>query len=118
MGEIMTLTKDRLVEVIRQKSQFSAQEAKKMVEILLESMKAKLEDGTEVKISGFGKWSIKEKSSRPGRNPHTGDKIQIAARRVVTFHPSEKLRDAVNEANLRDDQMTLVGPGGLPDDDE
>jgi integration host factor subunit alpha len=110
MGESMTLTKDRLVEVIRQRSQFSAQEAKKMVEILLEAMKAKLEDGDEVKISGFGKWA--------GRNPHTGDKIQIAARRVVTFHPSEKLRDSVNDSNLRDDQMTLVGPGGKMDDDD
>jgi integration host factor subunit alpha len=119
MGEHMTLTKDRLVEVIRQKSQFSAQEAKKIVEILLESMKAKLEDGAEVKISGFGKWDVKEKTSRPGRNPHTGDKIQIAARRVVTFHPSEKLRDAVNIANLRDDQMTIVNPGQrIKDDDD
>ena len=114
----MTLTKDRLVEVIRQKSQFSSQEAKKLVEILLESMKVKLEDGDEVKISGFGKWNVKEKSSRPGRNPHTGDRIQISARRVVTFHPSEKLRDAVNDADLRDDQVTLVGPGSKDIDDD
>jgi integration host factor subunit alpha len=113
----MTLTKDRLVEVIRQKSQFSSQEAKKLVEIMLETMKAKLEEGDEVKISGFGKWTVKEKSSRPGRNPHTGDRIEISARRVVTFHPSEKLRDAVNDAILADNLVTIVGPGGVSDDD-
>jgi integration host factor subunit alpha len=70
----MTLTKDRLVETIRQKTQFSAQEAKKFVEVILESMKSKLEEGEEVKISGFGKWTVREKRSRPGRNPHTGEK--------------------------------------------
>lgn len=105
----MTLTKDRLVEVIRQKTQFSSQEAKKLVEIVLETMKSKLEEGEEVKISGFGKWTVKEKQSRPGRNPHTGERIEISARRVVTFHPSEKLRDAVNNANLDESLITQVG---------
>ena len=114
----MTLTKDRLVEVIRMKTQFSSQEAKKLVEIMLEMMKAKLEEGEEVKISGFGKWTVKEKQSRPGRNPHTGQRIEISARRVVTFHPSEKLRDAVNSAILDDSQVTLVGAGGVTDDDD
>ena len=114
----MTLTKDRLVEVIRQKSQFSSQEAKKLVELLLETMKSKLEEGDEVKISGFGKWTVKEKASRPGRNPHTGERIEISARRVVTFHPSEKLREAVNDAVLTDDQVTIVGVGGRADDDD
>ena len=114
----MTLTKDRLVEVIRQKSQFSSQEAKKLVEILLETMKSKLEEGDEVKISGFGKWTVKEKASRPGRNPHTGERIEISARRVVTFHPSEKLRDAVNDAILADNLVTIVGHGGEVDDDD
>lgn len=114
----MTLTKDRLVEVIRQKTNFSAQEAKKLVELLLETMKSKLEEGEEVKISGFGKWVVKEKKSRPGRNPHTGDRIEISARRVVTFHPSEKLRDAVNAAKLDDSQVTIVGGRGGEDDDD
>ena len=115
----MTLTKDRLVEMIRQKTQFSSQEAKKLVEILLETMKGKLEEGDEVKISGFGKWTVKEKASRPGRNPHTGERIEISARRVVTFHPSEKLRDAVNDAVLSDDQVTIVGVGGkFADEDD
>ena len=112
----MTLTKDRLVEVIRQKTQFSSQEAKKLVELLLETMKAKLEEGEEVKISGFGKWTVKEKQSRPGRNPHTGERIEISARRVVTFHPSEKLREAVDTANLDDSLLTKVGDADDSDD--
>lgn len=105
----MTLTKDRLVEVIRQKTNFSTHEAKQLVEIILEAKKAKLEMGEEVKISGFGKWTVKEKKSRPGRNPHTGDRIEITARSVVTFHPSEKLREAVDSAELSDDKVTIVG---------
>ena len=114
----MTLTKDRLVEVLRQKTNFSTHEAKRIVEIILESKKARLEVGEEVKISGFGKWNVKEKQSRPGRNPHTGDRIEITARRVVTFHPSEKLRDAIDKAELSDDCVTIVGRKGAFDDED
>ncbi len=105
----MTLTKDRLVELIRTKTQFSAQEAKNLVESILEIMKGKLEAGEDVKISGFGKWSVKEKRSRPGRNPHTGDRIEISARKVVTFHPSEKLRQQIDEAPLDDSKVVFAG---------
>ena len=91
-----TLTKDVLVEMIRDKVGYPVKEAKEILEIILEEVKLRLEDGQDVKISGFGKWTVKEKNSRPGRNPHTGDKIEISARRVVTFHPSDKMREAVN----------------------
>jgi integration host factor subunit alpha len=91
-----TLTKDALIELIRDKVGYPVKEAKEILEMILEEVKAKLENGKEVKISGFGKWIVKEKRSRPGRNPHTGQKIEITARRVVTFHPSDKLRDCVN----------------------
>jgi integration host factor subunit alpha len=97
----MTLTKDVLMEMIRDKIGFPAPEARDILETILEEIKLKLEHGEDVKISGFGKWSVKEKRSRPGRNPHTGDKIEISARRVVTFSPSDKLRDAVNDARNR-----------------
>lgn len=93
----MTLTKDSLIEMIRDKVGYPVNEAKDILEVILEEVKAKLEAGQEVKISGFGKWDVKEKRSRPGRNPHTGDKIEISARRVVTFSPSDKLREAVNQ---------------------
>jgi integration host factor subunit alpha len=113
----MTLTKDRLVDIIRSKTQFSAQEAKNIVENILEVMKSKLEVSEDVKISGFGKWSVKEKRCRPGRNPHTGDRIEISARKVVTFHPSEKLRQIVDEAPLDDSKVVFAG-GREEDDDE
>lgn len=91
-----TLTKDILVEMIRERAGFPVKEAKEILEMILEEIKSKLEEGREVKISGFGKWAVKEKKSRPGRNPHTGDRIEITARKVVTFKPSDKLRDMVN----------------------
>ncbi|MFK7873207.1 MAG: integration host factor subunit alpha [Oligoflexales bacterium] len=94
----MTLTKDVLVEMIRDKVGYPVKEAKEILEMILEEVKVQLEEGREVKISGFGKWTVKPKRSRPGRNPHTGQRIEISARRVVTFHPSDKLRDTVNES--------------------
>ncbi len=94
----MTLTKDTVIETIREKVGFPVKEAKEILEMMLEEVKQKLEEGQEVKISGFGKWTVKEKKMRPGRNPHTGEKIQITARRVVTFHASDKLRAAVNKS--------------------
>jgi integration host factor subunit alpha len=104
----MTLTKDTLIEMIRDKVGFPVKEAKDILETVLEEIKQKLEDGREVKISGFGKWTVKEKRSRPGRNPHTGQRIEITARRVVTFHPSDKLRASVN----RQERVTTGGAEG------
>lgn len=92
----MTLTKDILIEQMREKFGYSVKEAKEILEMILEEMKSKLEEGQDVKISGFGKWAVRSKRSRPGRNPHTGDRIEISSRRVVTFHPSDKLRESVN----------------------
>ena len=105
----MTLTKDKIVELIRSKTQFSSQEAKNLVETILECIKSKLENGEEVKICGFGKWVVIDKDSRPGRNPHTGQRIEISARRVVTFHPADKIRKAVNNAKLDDSQVVMAG---------
>lgn len=96
----MTLTKDALVELIRDKVGYPVKEAKEILEMILEEIKQKLEDGEDVKISGFGKWTVKQKRSRPGRNPHTGERIEISARKVVTFHPSDKLRDLVNREHV------------------
>ena len=105
----MTLTKDRLIENLKNQGSFSSPDSKKIVELILEIMKSKLEIGEDVKISGFGKWTVKKKRSRPGRNPHTGDKIEITARRVVTFHPSDKMRDTVDKADLDDSLLTMAG---------
>lgn len=108
-----TLTKDALIELIRDKVGYPVKEAKDILEMILEEIKSKLEEGRDVKISGFGKWIVKEKRSRPGRNPHTGQKIEITARRVVTFHPSDKLRESVD----RQEPPTNMLSGSDPDNE-
>ena len=102
----MTLTKDLLAELIRKKTACSSRRAKELLEVLLEEIKAPLATGKEVKISGFGKWVVKEKKPRPGRNPHTGTKIEITARKVVVFHPSDKLRALVNSHNHQQEKAS------------
>ena len=97
-NDAITMTKEKVAELFQSKLGFSVKESKDLLEMMLEIIKSELEKSEEVKISGFGKWTIKGKRARPGRNPHTGGKIEISARRVVTFHPSDKLRAAINSS--------------------
>jgi integration host factor subunit alpha len=71
--------------------------AKAMVDLFFEEIKCSLEQGKPVKISGFGKFELRDKASRPGRNPKTGEEIPITARRVVTFRASQKLKAGIVE---------------------
>src|SRR3990167_5937547 len=73
-------------------------EAKDMVEAFFEEIRAQLEQGESVKLSGFGNFQLRDKPQRPGRNPKTGEEIPITARRVVTFHPSQKLKTMVEKS--------------------
>jgi integration host factor subunit alpha len=66
-----------------------------MVEIFFEKIRLALENGEQVKLSGFGNFDLREKKQRPGRNPKTGEEIPISARRVVTFRPGQKLKAKV-----------------------
>jgi integration host factor subunit alpha len=93
----MTLTKAELSEVLFEKVGLNKTEAKEMVEGFFEEIRLALENGESVKLSGFGNFEIREKSERPGRNPKTGEAIPIKARRVVTFHSSQKLKTSVEE---------------------
>jgi len=72
-------------------------EAKELVEVFFEEVRLALEEGEEVKLSGFGNFILRNKSQRPGRNPKTGEEIPITARRVVTFRPGQKLKSRVEE---------------------
>lgn len=94
----MALTKADLVDAIHERIGFSKKEAVDMVELIFDTMKDALEKGDKIKISGFGNFLIREKPSRAGRNPQTGSTIQISARRVLTFKPSQVLRTEVNDA--------------------
>ncbi len=91
----MTLTKADLVEKISENG-FSKSESNHVIEGLLEVMKKTFESSEDILISGFGKFSVKEKSRRRGRNPATGDDLYLDARRVVTFQCSGILKDKIN----------------------
>ena len=92
----MAMTKADLVEGVYQKIGFSKKEAADLVDIVFDTMKDALKNGEKLKISGFGNFLVREKTSRMGRNPKTGQSIQITARRVLTFKPSQVLRSQVN----------------------
>jgi integration host factor subunit alpha len=91
----MALTKADFAERLFEELGLNKREAKEMVEYFFEEIKSSLEHGEQVKISGFGKFELRDKSSRPGRNPKTGKEIPITARRVVTFRSGQKLKARV-----------------------
>jgi len=90
------MTKADIVESIHQKVGFSKKEAADLVELVFDTIKETLAKGDKLKVSGFGNFVIREKRSRIGRNPQTGETIEISARRVLTFRPSQVLRAEVN----------------------
>lgn len=93
----MALTKADLVDSIHEKIGFSKKEAADIVELIFDTIKGALTDGDKIKISGFGNFVVREKRARTGRNPQTGQSIEISARRVLTFKPSQVLRTDVND---------------------
>ena len=92
----MALTKNKIVEQINDLG-FTKKKSVDIVESLLEIIKGSLEHGEDVLISGFGKFCVKEKSQRRGRNPATGGALMLDGRRIVTFKCSGKLRDRINK---------------------
>ena len=93
--ETPALTKAQLAELLFEQIGLNKRESKDMVDAFFDLVAESLVDGKDVKISGFGNFQIRTKAARPGRNPRTGEAIPIAARRVVTFHASQKLKDQV-----------------------
>ena len=92
----MTLTKSHLIDAIAEQNGFTRKKSTETVEIILEIIKSKLASGEDVLISGFGKFCVKDKNSRRGRNPATGSDLILRERKVVTFKCSGKLRDKIN----------------------
>jgi len=93
--ETAALTKAQLAELLFEQIGLNKREAKEMVDAFFEQISQALVGGDEVKLSGFGNFQLRIKAPRPGRNPRTGELIPIDARRVVTFHASQKLKDSV-----------------------
>lgn len=91
----MSLTKADIVERVYKEAGFSKKEASDLVDLVFKLIKGTLSRGEKVKISGFGNFSIRDKSTRVGRNPQTGSSMEISARRVLTFKPSQVLKEDV-----------------------
>ncbi len=91
----MALTKADMAEKLFEELGLNKREAKELVELFFEEIRVALQDGSNVKLSGFGNFILRDKSQRPGRNPKTGEEIPITARRVVTFRPGQKLKTRV-----------------------
>jgi len=92
----MTLTKAELADMLFEKVGLNKREAKDMVETFFEEVRIALEAGDSVKLSGFGNFQLRDKPQRPGRNPKTGEAIQIAATKVAGFKPGKALKDEIN----------------------
>ena len=92
----MTFTKANIVEAVAKQNGYPKNQSFEMVETLLEIIKRTLESGEDVLVSGFGKFCVKEKQGRRGRNPATGEDMILEPRRVVTFRCSRQLRDKIN----------------------
>lgn len=92
----MTLTKDKIIEAVHENLKISKTRAKGMVEYLFETLKNTLANGEDVLISGFGKFSVKKKKERRGRNPATGEDLTLDARKIVTFSTSPVVKKRIN----------------------
>jgi integration host factor subunit alpha len=97
-GADFTLTKAELGEMLFEQVGLNKREAKDMVDTFFDEIRGALERGESVKLSGFGNFQLRDKPQRPGRNPKTGEAIPISARRVVTFHASQKLKLQIEAA--------------------
>ena len=91
----MALTKAEMAEALFNQLGLNKREARELVDLFFEEVRAALAQGEQVKLSGFGNFDLRDKRQRPGRNPKTGVEIPISARRVVTFRPGQKLKQRV-----------------------
>ena len=96
------MTKVDIIESIYEKVGFSKKEVSKIVESVFDIIKETLQREDKIKISGFGNFVVRKKRSRRGRNPQTGDDIEITSRRILTFKPSQVLKGALNHPERRD----------------
>ena len=99
----MALTKFDIVKSLNNEIGLNKREAKELVDSFFENIKKLLSQGQEVKLSGFGNFQLKNKSSRPGRNPRTGEDVVITARKVVTFKSGQKLKESVKKLTNESD---------------
>jgi len=102
------MTKVDIVEAIYEKVGFSKKEVAKIVESIFDLMKEHLQKEDKIKLSGFGNFVVRNKRSRRGRNPQTGDDIEITPRRILTFKPSQVLKAALNRKESQNPESTVA----------
>ena len=114
------MTKADIIEGVYEKVGFSKKESAELVELVFDTLKETLERGDKVKISGFGNFQPRFKRSRPGRNPQSGQPIEITARRVVKFVPSQVLKADLNDGYVDPGERSAEDDddGGDDDDDD
>ncbi len=95
------MTKADLIDAVYEEFDFSKKESAEIVETMLDIIKENLENGDNVKLSGFGSFNIRDKRARRGRNPQTGEDMTISQRRVLTFRASNILRDELNKSQKK-----------------
>ena len=96
----MTVTKADLANTLFEQLGLNKREAKEFVELFFEKIRESLESGESVKLSGFGGFSVRDKKSRPGRNPKTGEEVPVTPRRVVTYKASQKVKHRIAKNNV------------------
>jgi integration host factor subunit alpha len=116
------MTKADIIEGVYEKVGFSKKESAEIVELVFDTVKETLERGDKIKISGFGNFQVRYKKARVGRNPQTGKEIEISARRVLTFRPSQVLKAALNNADWSNipgapDNATSGDASGMDDEE-
>lgn len=94
-----TLTKAEMIEALMHKHKLTKQQARLVVDGFFDIITSHLAKGRAVKLSGFGNFDLKDKNPRPGRNPKTGEKVEVSARRVVTFRAGQKFRGRIENVN-------------------
>ena len=92
----MAITKSEIIDLLYEKTGLTKKKCASSVEATIDIIKEELGKGNDIKISGFGRWTVRSKTDRIGRNPQTGEAINIRARKVVTFKPSNILKDEIN----------------------
>src|SRR5689334_13412637 len=94
------MTKADIIDSVYERVGFSKKESAEIVELVFDTMKETLERAEKIKVSGFGNFQVRQKNARVGRNPQTGEEIEISARRVLTFRPSQVLKASLNGGEL------------------
>jgi integration host factor subunit beta len=111
------MTKAELVEDVARAAELTKKDAERLVEIVFESIIETLNQGEKIELRGFGSFRVRERGARRGRNPKTGDPVDIPAKRVPYFKPGKEMKELINEESAGDGSTTgtpaeTTGPGG------